>query len=1062
MTCPTPIKRSQLLLISILFGWLLSSLSLIGQQVATGSIEGRVYNPANSEYVGNAEIRLLASGEMTYSESDGSFRFANVPVGEAAVSITYTGYETQTVTFNVVAGQTATKEISIYSTATAKKATDDGTIMLEAFTVNTEREGNAKAIMAQRRNMDITTSVSSDIFGDVTDGNVGEFLKYLPGVDLDYVESEARGPRIGGMEAQYVGVSIDGVRMASADANRTGAASRATSFEGFSISAIDSIEIYYTTSPESDADSPAGTINMKPKKAFDRKGRHFGFNTSLNFNSEEFTWRQTVGPDDRWHYKWKPNYSLDFSDSYSFKNGQKLGILFAGSRANSYTEQYSFTYDYNRSYNANDPRPLVIRQIDIKDGPKFILKDSATLNVDWKVSSRLVLSTSLYYTFTEGQFHNRNFTFVAANNNSNVNNGRSTVGGDGITTVVANRTSTNTVPTLNNGGGSEAKRTWQRTLPVKFEYKANSWVFDGSLSRSYALNDYNGIGSGFIGGEGQGVPSSWIATRPNGGSQEWTIRQTGGPDWFDYHQWGTNSTDNRAGGTRVTDSGRTFDTEIWNAQLSAAWATPLRKFPTRIKFGGKWNEEIRHHMNTADYEIWSYVGPNGNRIYRYNATTGLPEFYVANTFNGFSSWGDVGPQYISPHPFETGTTHGLTVFNINGVEGMPPRANRVAIAQLFNEHPEWFVRTGNLDNFYNAFIANRRNVKQWVEAGYVQADTKISPQLSVRYGLRFEKTLNKFMEFDPRTRSELTEAGYPFSTSTQRATTFEGLAYQFFSKPQVSRKSDYLDWFPSVNAKYNISRNTDIQLGYNQSIGRPPIDNLTGVWVINEDTQRITAPNSGLLPEYHKKWQARFATYIEPSGQFTVSVAQINTRNMRLTRDGTAEEYGITDPDYETYIINSSYNAPGENITRTMDVAYNQTLAFLPKALRGTTVGLNYGRTYVQRGVRRGNMAPHRFSGRLGYSYQRFNGSLGFVWRDRAPMDSTNIGRFYAEQFTCDTSLNWKLGNNVWLFIQGRNIFKEPVKWFESPPGTPEGKNAVLRQYQYYGSNWVFGIRGNF
>ena len=68
--------------------------------------------------------------------------------------------------------------------------------------------------------MNIGNSVSADIFGDVTDGNVGEFLKYLPGVDIDYVESQARGPTLGGMESQYVGVSYDGVRTASADANR--------------------------------------------------------------------------------------------------------------------------------------------------------------------------------------------------------------------------------------------------------------------------------------------------------------------------------------------------------------------------------------------------------------------------------------------------------------------------------------------------------------------------------------------------------------------------------------------------------------------------------------------------------------------------------------------------------------------------------------------------------------------------------------------------------------------------------------------------------------------------
>src|SRR5690606_12779781 len=127
--------------------------------------------------------------------------------------------------------QVATREINL--TSAAAGAAKDGVVQLQAFTVSTEREGNAKAVMEQRRSMDIVTSVSSDIFGDVTDGNVGEFLKYLPGVDLDYVESEPRGPRLGGMEGQYVGVAFDGIRTASADANRGGGdASRATSFEG--------------------------------------------------------------------------------------------------------------------------------------------------------------------------------------------------------------------------------------------------------------------------------------------------------------------------------------------------------------------------------------------------------------------------------------------------------------------------------------------------------------------------------------------------------------------------------------------------------------------------------------------------------------------------------------------------------------------------------------------------------------------------------------------------------------------------------------------------------------
>ena len=260
-------------------------------QSTQGTVQGRVYNPSTKQYVRNAEVRLAGTNQVTYTENDGSFTFSNVPAGTAEVTVSFSGYNTLKESFSVAPGQTATREFNLVSTAdAAAPATKDGVVALAEFTVASEREGNSKAIMAQRRDMNIITSVSSDIFGDVTDGNVGEFLKYLPGVDLDYVESEARGPRLGGMEGQYVGVSFDGMRTASADANRGGgAASRATSFEGFSITSIDSIEINRTSSAENDADSPAGTINMRTKRAFDRKGRRFGYNLGANFNSEEFT-----------------------------------------------------------------------------------------------------------------------------------------------------------------------------------------------------------------------------------------------------------------------------------------------------------------------------------------------------------------------------------------------------------------------------------------------------------------------------------------------------------------------------------------------------------------------------------------------------------------------------------------------------------------------------------------------------------------------------------------------------------------------------------------------------
>jgi iron complex outermembrane recepter protein len=1048
MKTALPMSRRWLTSVALACCWLSTVLTIQAQPAATGTVQGRVYNPASKEYVRNVEVRLEGTNQITYTENDGSFQFSDVPAGPASISVTYTGYKPVTESFTITPGQIATREISITSTVEGP-ATKDGVVQLGAFTVSTEREGNAKAIMEQRRNMDITTSVSSDIFGDVTDGNVGEFLKYLPGVDLDYVESEARGPKLGGMEGQYVGVSFDGIKTASADANRGGGdASRATSFEGFSITSIESIEISRTRGADADASSPAGTINMKTRRAFDRKGRRIGVNASLNFNAEEFSFNKKWGPDENRNYKWKPNLSVEYSESFL---NQRLGILLSASRANSYTEQYSFTQTYHRTPTVADPRPMVIRSIGIKDGPKEIMKEAMMLTADFKATNRLVLSFNAIYTYTEGEFWNRNFDFIAANNNANVNNGRSRVGGDGMLTVIGTRApsgSVNNVAQINNGGGSSSKLTYTRTFAPKFEYKLDAWVFDGAIAYSRSVNNYEALERGFSEAESLNLPSSWIATRPHVESWEWTIRQTSGPDWYDLENWN--------GGTRVENSAREWSTEILNAQLNARWVLPFfRRFATALKFGGKWNEETRDNRNEDPWNIWRYIGPGGDVMTGRNATTGVP------TITTSGDWSNLG--FVAPHHFNTGTTNGLTVFNIDGVQGMPPRADRNRIAALFKSSPDLFVHVGTPDNYYNSFIAPKRDFVQTVTAGYSQADVRVTPKVQLRAGVRWERTENVLTEWDPRLRDEVVAAGFPVNTSG-RATTFPGLEYQYQSQPRVDRNSKYDNWFPSFSGKYHILRNLQFQLGYTKAIGRPPIDHLTGLWNVIEDasgaTQRVDAPNAALLPEHIKKYDARLAYYFggRTPGEISLAVSQADIANLFETFDYTAEEFGVDDPEFADYVFRSRRNSPESRRLRNMEFSYRQTLGFLPELFRGTSVNVAYTRSYQS--ARRNGLAPHRITSRLGYAYRRFNGSLGMVWLDDRP--DGIYGRFRPEQTQFDLSLTWKLTGQVSLYVQGRNITNQPVKWMESPPGVVEGESPALRQFQEYGANWVFGVRGTF
>jgi len=265
-----------------------------------------------------------------------------------------------------------------------------------------------------------------------------------------------------------------------------------------------------------------------------------------------------------------------------------------------------------------------------------------------------------------------------------------------------------------------------------------------------------------------------------------------------------------------------------------------------------------------------------------------------------------------------------------------------------------------------------------------------------------------------------------------------------------------------VMFKYYFLPDLEFQIGYNKSISRPPIDSITGVWGIDEVNLRVSAPNAALLPEYHKKFQSRLAYYFRgrSPGQLTLDLTQVKATNFRQTFDFTAEQFGVDDPDFAPYTFRTTINSADEQTFRSMDLAYNQTLGFLPSEyLRGLNLNVAYSRAYADR--RRANLAPHRVSSRLGYAYRRFSGSIGMVWRPDTP-DSTTYGQYQGEITQFDVSLNWRINPRLTLYTQVRNITGKPVLWYHTPPGVVEGEQRALRQLQEYGANWVFGLKGMF
>lgn len=77
------------------------------QPAATGTIEGRVFNPATSEYTERARVRVEGTTIESFSDVDGRFQLTRVPAGAVRVQAFYTGATFTPQTVTVVPGGVA-------------------------------------------------------------------------------------------------------------------------------------------------------------------------------------------------------------------------------------------------------------------------------------------------------------------------------------------------------------------------------------------------------------------------------------------------------------------------------------------------------------------------------------------------------------------------------------------------------------------------------------------------------------------------------------------------------------------------------------------------------------------------------------------------------------------------------------------------------------------------------------------------------------------------------------------------------------------------------------------
>lgn len=546
----------------------------VGQSANTGSVSGVVSNQYTREKLAGATIVLMRGGasRSVVAETGGFFSFPNVASGTYTLTISYPGLDSAARTVEVTPGHETHEAVALASEI----------YKMDVFTVAGEREGNARALTQQRGAENVKNVVASDAFGSLVEGNIGVLLQRLPGVGTQLVGGDIRTVFIRGVDPALNSVTVNGAPMPNPGG--AGAVGRAFDFQNISADTFETVELIKAPTPDMDANSIGGAVNLISKSAFDQGERRIKATAGLSYN--------TTRTD-----QFRGNGSVNYSDL--FGASRQFGVS-----VNAGFSQHIVPQDGTlQAYGGLATSPTYDYRVRIYDQIALRSRANGGIKVDYKKSANAVFGFNFLYNYYGEtylpQYRRQFLEATSATLAVRATNGTYSGGAilpDYTATITNIRPTTNSVSTLQVGRSWIDVRTWQLR-------------FDGRQKFGRLALDYDGVfGEGrnvYKSGPGKGAGVLLMSVRNVGLTIDRSgdiylpkVTQTAGPDVYAYENY---TVDSYTEADRLTND-RNLRTHL-NARYDCATVVPAF-LKAGFSFSSQWK--------LTDYlgeRAFTYVGP---------------------------------------------------------------------------------------------------------------------------------------------------------------------------------------------------------------------------------------------------------------------------------------------------------------------------------------------------------------------------------------------------------------------------------------------------------------------
>lgn len=1026
-----------------------------GATQATGTITGRVQNVATGQYLNNARVTLKGTNQTVFTDRDGTYRLVNVPSGPVTLEVFFTDLDLATISVNVPAGGIAEQNVDLTSVKRYGQQ-GDGTVKLDAFVVAQDKETDAQAIATneQRFAPNIKNVMSTDSLGDVLGGSVGEFMKFLPGVTVESDLADVSGISVRGIGGGMTAITNDGAPAS----NIWTTATRSVDIRSMALNDISRIELSKVPTPANPADSLAGSVNLISKSAFERKGRELRYSLNLVGNHENLDLKKTPHSHrDRKTHKILPGANIDFTWPIT----KNFGIVIAGTHAKVFNEQHRTLQTWTSIAPAtgqpiNYANPF-LSSLALLDGPRDLTRNTLSVKADWKPTRNSVLSVGHVASRTDTRIGSLSYTWGTGTNPAPTPatgvpltwNEDQTIGATGR-------------GTLNNNGTNQLINQITDTSTINYRYDDGVWRVESGLSRSASQTKRRYFDAGFFlqasAVQRSPVRVSFLDLEPGAaipGRIEVRDNANNLIDWNDPD----NLRGNTAGNADLNN--RSYTNQGY---LNVRRRLGFLPMPTAVQTGVS---ERRVMLDTNIYSpTWTFMGPGGTTA---SATAAPIDPYLMQVYRGV----------------ETG-------YGVPSINWMSPlRAYRAwqlnPLLYQMTDAQQATARNGHIDN--------NENIKEKVQAAYLQADTRLFNRLRVLGGVRFEKTTDDGiggLVDTERIWQRNPDGSFVRNAAGQRVRRPEAGAAGSLAESLLTREyraffthREYDGYYPSLHFTFDATERFLWRAAYAKTYGRPNFSDIIPRTVANtsatdpdedDDLQpnqfrgTLNIRNPALLPWTADNYDLSAEYYTDNGGLLSAGIFLkelknfFGDRSVRATPEVLAE-LGLPDR-YLDWNINSKFNSGDARITG-VEINLKQNLRMLGRwgsyftlFGNGTKLDLdgNPGASFT-------SFIPK--SANWGFTFSRKRVTFTARWNyrgldKRAPQAAYGPNGYeYIEARTVlDVNSSYQLTKRLSLVASANNILNKPYRFLRYGDLTPS--YAKLYAEQEYGIQMALGLRGSF